>query len=620
MCGIFGFVTTEARGAEGISTSAALAATRHRGPDGEGIWTGVAGQVRAGFAHARLAIIDLSDNAYQPMRSRSGRHLIVFNGEVFNFDELRRELESLGRQFATRGDTEVVLQAFEEWGADCVPRLRGMFAFAVFDTQTGSLFAARDRLGVKPFYFARIPGGVAFASEVRTLLAAGAASRKLSMEAVSGYLTTGSVPEPLTIVAGIECLPAGCTLEWNEHRGLGSRRYWDVPVLSAEPGWSFEDASAALRAELRESVRIQLVSDVPLGVFLSGGIDSSALVALAAEVSHAPLHTFTVTLDDKNLDEAKWAADVAQRFGCEHHIMHLSAGRMAEAIGDYVGALDQPSYDGVNTYFVSKATKEAGVTVALSGLGGDELFAGYPLFRHIGRLNRLRKLTRPGFQVLPDVLSGVLPDTTIAHRLRKFAALSRARGHKEAYGILRGLLLPDQVQLLLRTRPDPGHFIYAPEGFEEHASSDGVDPVNAHGVLEICNYMRNTLLRDADVMSMANALEVRVPLVDHKVVEIATRVHGSVEVELRVQQAAAGFRGAHHSPKCIHAEEAGVCPSIRLLVSQRAERLDERAPAGAGAATAGDSRPCSSRHHVERLPRTVQQYQLVAGLGTGGPD
>ncbi|MFN7133724.1 MAG: asparagine synthase (glutamine-hydrolyzing), partial [Myxococcales bacterium] len=490
MCGIFGYVTTQARTAESIRLADGLAALRHRGPDDRGSWTGEARGVRAGLGHARLAILDLSPAGHQPMASASGRYQIVFNGEIFNFDELRRQLEGLGHRFRSSGDTEVILQAFEEWGADCVLHLRGMYAFAVFDTQTGRLFLARDRLGVKPLYYAPVPGGVAFASEVRALLAAGEARRRTSMRAVTGYFALGSIPDPLTIIDGVHSLLPGCALEVRDG-SVQTHRYWEIPWSSEGERWTFEDAAAAVRAELRDAVRIRLVSDVPLGIFLSGGIDSSALVALAAEVSHRPLHTFTVTLEDANLDEARYAADVATRFGCDHHVMHLSADRAAAEIDKAVAALDQPSSDGVNTYFVAKAAKEAGVTVALSGLGGDELFAGYPSFRYIGRLNAALDVARPALGLLPEGLPFEAIAAPLSSKLRKGAALAATRDRAAAYGVLRGLLTPEQCEHLLGVRPDPGSFVYSPAGLAEAADRGLVDAANAHSVLEISNYMRN---------------------------------------------------------------------------------------------------------------------------------
>ena len=529
MCGIFGYVTANQRVTETIQLSAGLHALRHRGPDAQGTWEGVANGLQCGLAHARLAILDLSPAGHQPMRSSSGRYQIVFNGEIFNHEDLRRELEALGHAFRSHTDTEVILEAWERWGADALQRLRGMFAFALLDTRDGRLIVARDRVGVKPLYFAEIAGGVAFASEIRALLASGAVARKVDRRALAGYLAMGSVPEPLTMIEGIRALPPGCILDVRKGQ-VAMQRYWSVPVIASKPFSSFDDAAMELRAELRDAVRIRLISDVPLGIFLSGGIDSSALVALAAEVSHSPLKTFTVSLDDTRLDEAKWAADIALRFGCEHNVMRLSAESARRQIDRAVAALDQPSHDGINTYFVAQAARQAGITVALSGLGGDELFAGYPAFRYIERLKRTLGALQQVSSWFGETTALERLAAPVSSRLRKGAALLSTRNERATYGILRGLFTPEQSERILGYPARLDHFVDAPEGFDEAVASGRVDPINAHGVLEISNYMRNTLLRDADVMSMAHALEVRVPLVDHKVLELAARVPGAMKL------------------------------------------------------------------------------------------
>ena len=536
MCGIFGYVTANPRVTESIQLSAGLEALRHRGPDAQGTWTGVANGLQCGLAHARLAILDLSPAGHQPMSSSSGRYQIIFNGEIFNHEDLRRELEAMGRPFRSHSDTEVILEAWECWGADALPRLRGEFAFAVLDTRDGRLFVVRDRVGVKPLYYAQIDGGIAFASEIRALLASGAVDRNLDRSALAGYLALGSVPEPLTMVDGVRALPPGCMLDVRKGQ-IGTQKYWSVPVVASEPFSSFEDAAAELRAELREAVRIRLISDVPLGVFLSGGIDSSALVALAAEVSHSPLKTFTVSLDDSRLDEAKWAEEIARRFGCDHNVLRLTAEGARRELDRAVAALDQPSHDGINTYFVSQAARQAGITVALSGLGGDELFAGYPAFRYIERLERTLGALYPVSTWFGDSTALERLAAPISSKLRKGAALLSTESGKATYGVLRGLFTPEQCERLLggyKSRLED--FVTVPDGFDEAVASARVDAINAHSILEISNYMRNTLLRDADAMSMAHALEIRVPLVDHKIIELAARVPGPMKLSRKMNK------------------------------------------------------------------------------------
>jgi asparagine synthase (glutamine-hydrolysing) len=575
MCGIFGFAGDPDR-ARAIDLEAALRALRHRGPDGSGIFRDFgnaqmrdlgpdnfrnsaisqSSNVSCVFAHTRLAILDLSPAGAQPMTSADGRFTIVHNGEIYNYRELREELGphlgslgptpprpsatpprmrggdggGVGNDWKSNSDTEVILRAFERWGPDCVERFRGMFAFAIWDRDDRSLFLARDRLGVKPLYYAKRADGIAIASEVRTLLATGFAERRLDLASLEGYLAFGSVQGPATIIEGIRSLPPGCSALFRDAR-LSLRRYWSLPADAAsnEPPDLLE-----LRHSLRDAVRMRLISDVPLGVFLSGGIDSSAVVALAAAASETPIHTFTVTFDEEPYNEETFAAEIASRFGCDHHQVHLSAARAAEEIEGAVRALDQPSADGVNTYFVSKAARDAGLSVALSGLGGDELFAGYPNFRRFRTVLKAGAAAR--FLPFHASKSGVKAFNGIPHRFRKLRALLAAGGNPSAtYGVLRAMFLREQRGLLLSPELAPAldaelssslDADSAP-GTGEEATSD---PVNLFSRLEISNYLRNTLLRDTDAMSMAHSLEVRVPFLDHLLVERMLAIPGKSKV------------------------------------------------------------------------------------------
>ncbi|MGH9441562.1 MAG: asparagine synthase (glutamine-hydrolyzing) [Thermoanaerobaculia bacterium] len=569
MCGIFGFVGDPDR-ARAVDLDAALRSLKHRGPDGRGTfrsWEGAPNSydsrltthdsrltnVACAFAHTRLAILDVSPAGHQPMTTPDGRYTIVYNGEVFNFRELREELEAGphppspspagqpskrdvdagggGRRpeerssFQSNSDTEVILRAYERWGADCVRRFRGMFAFAIWDRDERSLFLARDRMGIKPLYYLERPDGLAFSSEVRTLLKTGLAERRLDPCSIGGYLAFGSVPEPETILEGVRALPPGHTAIFRGGR-LSLRQYWSLPTERES-----RDAPDLLdlHSLLRDSVRMRLISDVPLGVFLSGGIDSSAVVALAAAASDVPIHTFTVTFDEERFSEETFAAEVASRFGCDHHQVHLSARRAASEIDDAVGALDQPSADGVNTYFVAKAAREAGLTVALSGLGGDELFAGYPNFRKFGGILRAGAAGR----LLPFALRGPKAGGhgRVPHRLRKLQALLAAGGDPgRSYAVLRGMFLSDERDSLLARAlalSEVGGSQIQNSEFKIHNSGDAV---NMFSRLEISNYLRNTLLRDTDAMSMAHSLEVRVPFLDHLLVEQVLAISGRAKI------------------------------------------------------------------------------------------
>lgn len=523
MCGIFGYVLSSQR-AELPSLEAAVRALKHRGPDGDGTFVDQTTDPVCGLAHTRLAIIDLSPSGRQPMTTADGRHTITFNGEIYNYREVQRELEGAGAAMHTGSDTEVVLQAYARWGADSLRRLRGMFAFAIWDARERRVFLARDRLGVKPLYFAQVAGGLLFASEVRALLATGRVPKKLDAVAVNDYLAFGSVREPRTIVQAIAMLPAASSAELRGGE-LRIQNYWQPP-LQIDSAVSSQSAVEETRALLLDAVALRLVSDVPVGVFLSGGMDSSAIVALAATASKTPVHSFTVTFDETAYDESVFAQDVARRFGATHHLVHLSSQKLLDHIDDALGALDQPSADGTNTYFVAKAAREAGLAVALSGIGGDELFGGYSGFRRFARWTRhAEALTRISGLGLGRFGSSFALPTNV----RKGLALLESRGDPFAiYATLRGMFLPEERRALLG-RADASET--EPSALDRQIAqwtrgSDG-DALEAYGLFDLTNYLRNTLLRDADVMGMAHALEIREPLLDHRLVERAMTLPGA---------------------------------------------------------------------------------------------
>jgi asparagine synthase (glutamine-hydrolysing) len=369
----------------------ATAALKHRGPDDDGFYEARVGDAVCGLVHTRLAIIDLSPGGHQPMSTPDGRYTIVFNGEIYNFKELRRALEG-EVTFRSNCDTEVLLHAYARWGADCALRLEGMFAFAIWDKIRAELVLVRDRLGEKPLYYVENPHGITFASEIRALLETGAAERRLSVPGLHSYLAFGSVRAPFTILRDVRALLPGRILEHRD-RKTTIRRYWQLPTTTLATS---DEPSAAeeTRRLLYRAVKLRLVADVPVGIFLSGGIDSSSLVAVAARTSDAPVHTFTLSYKERAWDERQYARQVAERFGCEHHEVLLLASRAAKEMESALAAQDQPSADGINSYFVSKAAKDAGLAVALSGVGADELFGGYPHFRLFQRLWRSRSLLR----------------------------------------------------------------------------------------------------------------------------------------------------------------------------------------------------------------------------------
>jgi asparagine synthase (glutamine-hydrolysing) len=531
VCGLFGYVSADASLDEDRVLDDALGALHHRGPDDRGTFRAEHGRHRVGLAHTRLAILDVSPAGHQPMATRDGRYTIAYNGEVYNFQEIRAELARLGAEFRSSCDTEVVLEAYARWGAGALTRFRGMFALAIWDAREGALFLARDRLGIKPLYYVNGPRGLAFASEVRALLATGLAERRLSRRALTSYFAFGAVSEPDTILEGVAALAPGHWLRWQGGEVV-SRAYWTLP-LAEERDASFAEEVRAIRPILQESVRLRLIADVPIGVFLSGGIDSSVLVALATAVSEAPVHTFTVTFNEERYSEAPFAAEVARRYGCDHHQVHLPASHAVANFGDAVRALDQPSVDGVNTYFVSQAARRAGLTVALSGLGGDEVFAGYGYFRSFGPLRALARAARMLPAGLHRGLGGAESLSFAPVQLRKLSALLAGDGSAAAtYGAFRAMFTADERRQLLRPGVEVpgGTGVSAPAELEARVASGRMGPVNAFSTLELHNYLRHTLLRDTDAMSMAHSLEVRVPLLDHVLVERLLRVPGALKL------------------------------------------------------------------------------------------
>mgnify|MGYP000886456006 CR=1 FL=1 len=539
MCGIYGVVTSSPAEASRFDAEAARLALAHRGPDDSGRFDGEAAGAHCTLVHTRLSIIDLSPGGHQPMPSGDGRYQVVFNGELYNHAEVRRELEALGVRFRSSSDTEVLVEAYARWGAAAIDRFRGMFAFAIWDTRLGTLFLARDRLGIKPLYLAELRGGgLAFASELRALLAAGAAPRKLSRDGLRSYLTWGSVAEPLTMIEGVRTLLPGTHATWQRGE-LCEKAYWQLrPGPTVE--LSFDEAVERVRPVLREAVKLRLVSDVPVGVFLSGGIDSSVLATLASQASGGRVQAFTVAFDERELSEAEHAAELARELGCPHHVLLLRHTDALAELDQALASLDQPSADGVNTYFVSKAVRGAGIKVALSGLGGDELFAGYGYFRQFETSLRLAGCAPAGLaRVLESPALLRLFGESPARAAKLGALLGGKRGPAGAYAALRCMFTPTQVDSLLAPGLRAGTEAAASDlsqGLTRADESRAYDPVGLLSALELSGYLRNTLLRDADAMSMAHALEVRVPLLDHRLVELVVPLSGRVKLRSGVSK------------------------------------------------------------------------------------
>jgi asparagine synthase (glutamine-hydrolysing) len=540
MCGIAGALMWGSRRAPDAAADAARTMTHalaHRGPDGSGVWAsadGAAAGAAVALGHARLAIIDLSDQAAQPMKSESA--VITYNGETYNFADVGRELAGLGETFRTQSDTEVVLRAYVRWGPAMLQRLRGMFALAIWDTARGCLFLARDRFGIKPLYYYTGPDYVVFASELRALLATGLVPRRLDPAGLWQYLAYQSVPAPRTLVEGVRLLEPGHSLEVRPGLAASPARYWDL--LDAREGSGpvdLPEARRRVRAHVERSIAAHLVSDVPVGIFLSGGIDSSAIAALVASLGRRPL-TFSVALSEADFNEADQARAAAAACGADHHEVHVHEGDLLSALPEILGRMDHPSGDGINTYVIAGAVRRAGVKVALSGLGGDELFGGYPSF---DRLSRAEQFLKRWHRVPQTVRSAT------ARVVGAFDAMSRTVGKASAVidtdGSLeyvwpitrqvfdeaarRDLLAGAFLDRIGVTR-DPYAALLG-ERFARHPEADWLAKIS---YAEARTYMHDVLLADADQMSMAHGLEVRVPFVDH---ELAACVLGLPEAVKR---------------------------------------------------------------------------------------
>jgi len=534
MCGIFGIVARNARIPDGVLERGTLSLA-HRGPDDSGtivLRDSIPEPVEIGLGNRRLAILDLSALAHQPMHDAETGNWIVYNGEIYNFRDVRHELEQAGTNFVSHSDTEVLLKAYARWGEQCLAKFRGMFAFALWDAPRHRLFIARDPMGIKPLYYAQTGSYFLFASEVRSLLGNGLVPSLIDPAGLINYLTFGSAYDPLTLVEGVRALPPGHTLTW-EGGVLRQSSYWDLvddpgPGGALEPFAETEKAAAErLQPILEEVVRLQLVSDVPVGVFLSGGIDSSALVSILRR-SGVTASTFSIVFREADFSEVQHSRAIAAKFHTDHHEINVSENDVLAAIPDALGAMDLPTMDGINTYFVSRETRRAGVKVALSGLGGDEVFAGYSTFRTVPRMERFAQF----WNHMPGTVRGPLAAAFSAlapasDQNRKLAALARDNGRLlHPYFLSRMLFTAGQRDLLLRDEDPSASDAAAASQRDRLQRARGLDPVNRVSYLESRCYMLNTLLRDADFMSMSQGLEVRVPLIDHQLAKAVLALPG----------------------------------------------------------------------------------------------
>lgn len=519
MCGVFGYFTPVQR-LERVETliPRALTALTHRGPDDQGATVSAGDAFAVAFAHTRLAILDPSRAGHQPMASADGRHLLLFNGEIYNHRELRRELESDGIHFRGDSDTETLLQLLIRDGRAALSRLNGMFAIAFWDRERQTLWLARDRVGEKPLYVLRRGDEIAFTSELRALMAAGLCERRVRLDALRRWLARGSCRGSDTLLPHIQQVRPGHVISFGPE-GLRETSYWELPTEPPPSDWR-----ERLTPLIDDAVRLRLLADRPLGVFLSGGVDSAVIAALAARHTRETITAFTLGFDEVPWNEGDRAASVARSLRIRHEVAHLTGPDVLSAVDDALAAQDLPSHDGFNTWFIARAARSRGLVVALSGTGGDELFAGYPHFALAERLALVGRLGRMLPTPLRGALAGRLP-SRLPTRLRKgLALLATGGGHEALYGLIREMFSPAQVEDLIAPslrRPGPEH---QPRLTSASLVGEATRPGCELARLELTEYLVDTQLRDIDVMSMAHALEVRSPLLDHRLVELLVNV------------------------------------------------------------------------------------------------
>ena len=546
MCGIAGLVGRSGEVVDADSVHRMCQTIVHRGPDDEGVYA----RGPVGLGMRRLSIIDLSGGK-QPIHNEDQSIWVVFNGEIYNFPELRRELEARGHGFYTHSDTEVIVHLYEEHGADCVKKLRGMFAIALYDEKKNSLLLARDRLGKKPLHYALDQGRLYFGSEIKTILAVQPDLAETDPEGLLQYFYFGYIPDPRTAFRGIRKLPAGHLLEFH-NGGLKIREYWDLPEYGTHPAISEEECLEELERRLQEAVRIRLISDVPLGALLSGGVDSSIVVALMARESSKPVQTFSIGFREEKFNESEYARKVAERFGTDHHELVLDPD-LEETLIYLSGMLEEPFGDSsmLPTYYVCRMARQQ-VTVALSGDGGDELFAGYDRYLTAIERRKFDPLQRVLGPIYRKGIHGLIPAGMYGKNLAWNVSLNERDRYLDALSFLPALhrerhLFTAEFVTSAKTLPDPLR-----EWQRLYEDAPAKDRLSRLLYLDTKTYLNGDILAKVDRMSMATSLEVRVPMLDHEFVEWVT----SLPVEWKFR---AGAR--KHILKKL-AERVGIPPEV----------------------------------------------------------
>jgi asparagine synthase (glutamine-hydrolysing) len=518
----------------------------HRGPDATGFYE----DEHISLGHNRLSIIDLSECSNQPLKDRSGRFTIVFNGEIYNYQQVKSELNDY--PFRTHGDTEVILAAYHKWGADCLTHFAGMFAFAIWDKEKKELFIARDRLGVKPLYYYSTAEQFLFASEIKSLLASGLVPKKANRLAIAEFLQYQSVGYPQTIIEGVRALEAGSYMLISE-QGATTRKYWTPWTQQAK--FDFNNSSLTkhrIQQLLQQSVERRTVSDVPVAAFLSGGIDSTAVVGLMSKIAEAPVNTFTVAFEEKEFDESAYANQVAKKFNTNHIQISLKPENFLSDLLPALDAMDTPTGDGVNSFVVCRAIRKNDIKVALSGAGGDELFAGYPIFSQYLKLMRLKSM----WQAMKPVraLSAALLKRGDTKKDRMHQLLTaRSADIVSFYPTFRQIVAP-RLLAECTTLPVKADISLLTENRESIGQFPLLSQVS---IAEYLGYTQNTLLKDLDQMSMANSLEVREPFFDHELIEFVLGVPDEQKVPHYPKQLLVESLGDLIPPSIVHRKKQG---------------------------------------------------------------
>ena len=520
MCGIAGILTWNDTSIDG-PLEAMMGAQVHRGPDGRGRYCAHVNGAVLGLGHRRLSILDVSEAGNQPMADPDTGCVLSYNGEIYNYQSLRRDLEARGCRFRGHSDTEVLLQALVREGPRCLEKLCGMFAIAFYDPRRQQLLLARDPMGIKPLYVARGPGVYLFASEVRAILASGLIPPKVDRRAVAGFLAYGAVQEPDTIVRSVTAFPPA-SWQWIDlgpaaDAPAAPQRFWEAPVPAA---MTEEDAIREYRDTFDVAVREHLASDVPLAVLLSSGLDSTTLAGLA--VRHAPdLRTFTVGFSDHaDLDESPLAEETAKLFGTTHTTVSVTEAECEPLVQVWIESLDQPSVDGLNVYVISKFIAEHGITVVLSGMGGDEIFGGYPSFRDVPRLVRVLRASPRWSRGVLAKLAGIGRSEAVQ---QKVADIFASDGDLLSVCLHRRRMMSDRqmASLGIDARRLDLHRLFVPVEAMERIHARPSDPIWTVSQVESQFYQGNMLLRDSDTNGMAHSLEIRVPFLDRRMLDMA---------------------------------------------------------------------------------------------------